>query len=293
MGESNLVSIVLPVYNGEQYVDKAIESIQGQTYKNWELILVNDCSTDHTLDILEKYENCDERIHVINNSYNLKLPASLNVGFENAHGNYLTWTSDDNLYKPSAIQTMYEVLEKNPDIGMVYADFDAIDEKGNEINTYHMHEPDDIFLLNCVGACFMYRREVKTAVGDYNPEKFLVEDYEYWLRIYSQFSIKHICQNLYCYRFHEASLTNTRQQQIQESTYALKREYLVQATRKLNRKQLFLVYDSIVDYYGSYSYVTESPEFVRRYWWHYFWKKIRDFLIKIKIKLKLFLGKDI
>ena len=95
MGVSNLISIVLPVYNGEQYIDKAVESIIGQTYKNWELILVNDCSTDHTLEILEEYAGKDVRIRIINNTHNLKLPASLNVGFENAKGRYLTWTSDD------------------------------------------------------------------------------------------------------------------------------------------------------------------------------------------------------
>ena len=71
MRASNLVSIVLPVYNGEQYIDKAVESIIGQNYKNWELILVNDCSTDRTLEILEKYSGKDGRIRIINNAHNI------------------------------------------------------------------------------------------------------------------------------------------------------------------------------------------------------------------------------
>ena len=223
MRASNLVSIVLPVYNGEQYIDKAVESIIGQNYKNWELILVNDCSTDRTLEILERYSGKDGRIRIINNAHNMKLPASLNIGFENAKGSYLTWTSDDNIYKKNALETMCKVLDSNPDIGMVYADFVGVDGEGNKTKRYCMHEPDDIFLINCVGACFLYRAEVKDKIGNYNPDKFLVEDYDYWLRIYSRFRMKHICESLYMYRFHEASLTSTRQEQIMERTYALKK----------------------------------------------------------------------
>lgn len=285
MRASNLVSIVLPVYNGEQYIDKAVESIIGQNYKNWELILVNDCSTDRTLEILEKYSGKDGRIRIINNAHNMKLPASLNIGFENAKGSYLTWTSDDNIYEENALETMCKVLDSNPDIGMVYADFDGIDGEGNKAKRYCMHEPDDIFLINCVGACFLYRAEVKDKIGNYNPDKFLVEDYDYWLRIYSRFRMKHICESLYMYRFHEASLTSTRQEQIMERTYALKKEYLSCATEKLDKKRLYLFYDSIIDYYGNRRSVMDYTGYDRGYWNHYIWKVIRDCLIKIKVKL--------
>lgn len=89
MPETPLVSIVLPVYNGEKYLASAIESILAQSYRNWELILVNDCSTDRSLEIMENYAGKDARIRVVQNAENLKLPRSLNAGFAEAKGNIL------------------------------------------------------------------------------------------------------------------------------------------------------------------------------------------------------------
>ena len=89
------VSIVLPTYNGSKFLSRSIESVQEQAETDWELIIVNDCSTDNTLDIAQKYAQQDKRISVITNEQNKKLPASLNVGFSRAKGKYLTWTSDD------------------------------------------------------------------------------------------------------------------------------------------------------------------------------------------------------
>ena len=97
--------------------------------------------------------------------------------------------------------------------------------------------------------------------------------------------MKHICESLYMYRFHEASLTSTRQEQIMERTYALKKEYLSCATEKLDKKRLYLFYDSIIDYYGNRRSVMDYTGYDRGYWNHYIWKVIRDCLIKIKVKL--------
>jgi len=75
------VSIVLPVYNGAKYLRESVDSCLAQTFSNWELIIVNDCSTDESSAIAEEYAAKDERIRVIHNETNLKLPASLNAGF--------------------------------------------------------------------------------------------------------------------------------------------------------------------------------------------------------------------
>ena len=83
-----LVSIVLPTYNGEKYLADSIESVISQTYKNWELIIINDCSTDKTLEIAQSYAAKDNRIKVYSNDENLKVPKSLNRGFSLANGKY-------------------------------------------------------------------------------------------------------------------------------------------------------------------------------------------------------------
>ena len=89
------VSIVLPSYNGERYIKESIDSVLNQSFTNWELIVVNDCSEDGTRRIVEEYAQNDSRVTIINNEKNMKLPKSLNIGFEVARGEYFTWTSDD------------------------------------------------------------------------------------------------------------------------------------------------------------------------------------------------------
>ena len=120
MNDEKLISIVLPVYNGAEHMAGSIESVLRQTWKNWELIIVNDCSTDQTLAVAESYQKKDSRIRVLSNSKNLKLPLTLNAGFAQAKGEYYTWTSDDNLYQPEALSSLVQALEQDNGCVMVY-----------------------------------------------------------------------------------------------------------------------------------------------------------------------------
>ncbi len=219
------VSIVLPVYNGEKYIEEAICSVINQTYKNWELIIVNDCSTDHTPKIIQQYQNMDPRIKIINNVENQKLPRSLNIGFESASGEYFTWTSDDNRYEREAIETMVNCLEQNPTYGMVYCDSYIINDSG-EILEKVSEGVEKLYYNNCIGACFMYRKNVAETIGLYNPEMFLVEDYDYWLRISKKYSIYHCSECQYYYRKHDESLTVTRYNDVRRSLYELRMQQL-------------------------------------------------------------------
>ncbi len=217
--EKRKVSIVLPVHNGADYVAESINSIIAQTYENWELIVVNDYSTDDTLEICLDIASKDSRIRVISNERNLKLPSTLNVGFREATGDYYTWTSDDNLYKPNAIATLVETLENNPNVVMVYSDYTNIDVAGNTIGECKLQEPEYIVTGNVCGACFLYTAEVAERIGEYDTNLFLAEDYDYWMRIYKYGRMLHITDNLYLYRIHAGSLTETKKALIKEQTY--------------------------------------------------------------------------
>ncbi len=203
------VSIVLPTYNGEKYIRIALDAILAQTYTNWELIIVDDCSTDNTNRIVNEYAQKDSRIKVIKNDVNKKVAASLNIGFSQASGDYYTWTSDDNYYYPDALEVMAEFLEKNPDYGMVYAISDMVDESGKKYAEWGAAPatPEKIFDANYIGACFMYTKETAQNVGEYTQGVDLVEDHEYWLRIGLMTKIANIPQRLYVYRLHSKSLT--------------------------------------------------------------------------------------
>lgn len=213
------VSIVLPIYNGTRYIASSIESILEQNYANWELIIVNDCSTDDTLSICNKYAKKDSRISVFSNERNLKLPKTLNEGFSRATGDYYTWTSDDNLYKPSAIGTLVAALEDNPGVSMVYSDYTNIDADGNIIGETRLQKPEFLVTGNVCGACFLYTAEISATVGEYDPNMFLAEDYDYWLRIHKDGKLMHINDNLYLYRRHSESLSETRKTTIVEQTF--------------------------------------------------------------------------
>lgn len=207
---SELVSIILPIYNGEKYMNKSIDSVINQTYKNWELLILDDCSTDKTAIIAQDYVQADSRIKYFKNEVNLRLPKNLNKGFSLAKGEYLTWTSDDNMYLPNAIETMVNKLNKDKtDFTFASCRIIDADDKPYEYIMVNKKSPETIIGQNCVGACFLYTRKVYETIGEYNPEYTLVEDFDYWQRIFQKFKVSPIEEILYLYRMHEGALTST------------------------------------------------------------------------------------
>lgn len=198
------VSIILPTYNGAKYIKASIDSCLNQTYKNIELIIVDDGSIDKTKDIIEAYN--DERIKYIKHNKNLGLAEALNTGFANSTGEYLTWTSDDNIYAPNSIETMVNFLNTHSEIAFVYANFYFIDENGEVLQPQKVESPEKLKDRNCIGPCFLYRKEVHETIGDYNSKIKLAEDYEYWIRVFRKFRMQNIIEFLYYYRLHHESL---------------------------------------------------------------------------------------
>lgn len=214
-----LVSIVLPTYKRAHLLAQAIRSVLDQTYVNLELIVVDDNSPDDTAAVVQSFD--DLRICYVKNDPNLKLPRALNRGFTLARGEYLTWTSDDNLLAPTAIERMVGVLAGG-DCDFVYADywmFSEQDADGNPLTPQHDHLPDTLQLDkgNHIGACFLYTRALYEAVGDYDPELFLVEDYDYFLRAARKFRFCHIAEPLYFFRRDDATLYCSRFPEVKAS----------------------------------------------------------------------------
>jgi glycosyltransferase involved in cell wall biosynthesis len=205
--DKELVSIILPVYNGEKYLAKSIESCLNQTLKNIELIIVNDCSNDNTLAIANQYAEKDKRIKIITNSENKRLPASLNIGHNVSNGDFITWTSDDNFYELDALKILLDNL-LNKDVDVVYSNFRLIDDKDQKIRSVTLPGIENLIFGNVISCCFMYKKEVHQRNNGYNEAYFLIEDYDFWLRATLHSKFYQINQSLYNYRKHEASLTN-------------------------------------------------------------------------------------
>jgi glycosyltransferase involved in cell wall biosynthesis len=203
-----LISIVLPTYNGSRYLREAIDSCLAQTYQNWELIVVDDCSTDSTPEIITEYTGRDRRIRSIRHEVNKKLPQALNTGHAAARGKYLTWTSDDNRYLPKALEEMARFLDEHSSVALVYTDCVLIDAHGQYLRDFPSQPPSRLAYIDTL-ACFLYRRSMYEALGGYDADLFLAEDYEYWLRAYRQFEFAQLHQVLYQYRWHNESLTKS------------------------------------------------------------------------------------
>lgn len=236
------VSIVLPVYNGEKYLSCSIESVVAQTFSSWELIIVDDCSTDSTPLIAKKWEASDERIHYTRNETNKKLPASLNVGFSLAQGKYLTWTSDDNLFREDALALMVGALDANPEADLVYCRMQRIDGEGKPIPPLHLPQSRIfIYCVNVVLACFLYRRELQEKLRGYDEGLFLVEDYDFWLRANRESHLLHLKEAPYFYRVHGGALTKTRALEIRNRACSIVKREMKNPDLALGRRALAAV----------------------------------------------------
>lgn len=236
------VSIILPTYNGEKYLSESIESVINQTFKDWELIIVNDCSTDNTREISLRYVSQDKRIMMIENETNQKLPQALNIGFKKSSGNLLTWTSDDNCMKSNMLDTLVNCFENDSNLDFIYGDIVPIDNKGRIMTQYGYinGEIDDIYVRNPISACFMYTRNVYKQIGEYDRKAFLAEDYDYWIRIYEAgFKMYHLKEKLYYYRLHENSLTATRKRENDILNLELLKKHFDIETRDRQRNKIY------------------------------------------------------
>ena len=203
-----LVSIVLPTYNGSKYIRQSIRSCLEQSYRNLELIVVDDGSREDIGSIVAEFE--DSRLRYIRHDKNRGLPETLNTGFRHAAGALLTWTSDDNFYSLDAIERMARFLVRHPGISFVYSSMHIIDDNGARMHPplRRAFPPAQLRVENCVGACFLYTRDVCREVGEYSAAAVLVEDYDYWVRVAKRFRMQRLFAPLYYYRHHAGSLTS-------------------------------------------------------------------------------------
>lgn len=219
------ISIILPVRNGERFLSQAVESCLEQTLKDFELIIVDDGSTDNTPRLIETFT--DPRIRVVRHPSSKGMAAALNSGFRASRGEFLTWVSDDDFFEAEALATLKSYLDRHGNADFVYSHYDLVDENGCYIRAGKTDVPSALDEDNCVGHCFLYRRCVYEALGDYHSDAFLVEDYEYWLRVRKQFRMVLIDPFLFFHRLHPASLTMVHSpSEVMDQVHAVRKPYI-------------------------------------------------------------------
>ena len=184
--QSDLVSIIMGVYNAENTLKEAIDSIINQTYQNWELIICDDGSTDNSLSVAKDYS--DSRIVVIKNDYNMGLGYSLNRCLEKANGTFIARMDADDISMPQRIDKEIFFLKNNPEYGVVSSAQTVLGTLGHDYLGYVINEPkpEDFIKRNPVPhAPCMMRRECIEAIGGYSESKktLRVEDIDLWIRL--------------------------------------------------------------------------------------------------------------
>lgn len=181
------VSIILPVYNSQEYIKEAIESISSQSFKDWELIIIDDASSDQTPNILKKYK--DKRIIGLKNDRNMGVAISLNRGLKQATGEYIARIDADDICFPNRFELQVEFLDNNPATVIVGSNAEIINSSGDvlfitDLPTTDIGIRNMLFVRNpLIHPSVMFRRKILGKVGNYNIKFNGAEDYELWFRM--------------------------------------------------------------------------------------------------------------
>jgi glycosyltransferase involved in cell wall biosynthesis len=206
------VSVILPVYNGGKFLDETINAVLNQTFRNFEFIIINDKSTDNSLNILKKYAKKDKRIVVLNNKKNMHCLYSRNRAARIAKGKYIAILDADDVCLPERLEIQLNYLEKHPDIFMIGGSAIVIDEEGNKLGVFRKYEDykkmkRKLPRVNCMlHPSIMYRNTREF----FYRELPLSGDYDFILRVLSAGKkIENIPEFLIKYRVNQSSNTFT------------------------------------------------------------------------------------
>lgn len=204
------VSILMPVYNAEQYLAQALESIIYQDFKDWELILINDGSTDTSDAIIRQYE--DERIYYIINEQNLGLIKTLNKGIHYCHGKYIARMDADDIAVADRLGRQVDFLNSHSDYLMCGTNAIVVDSNGRKTGSIKNLPDNDMLQVNLlfsvpfIHPTVMVHREVLQH-NQYDEAYKHIEDYELWYRIAKLGKIANIDRNLLAYRWHDTNVS--------------------------------------------------------------------------------------
>jgi glycosyltransferase involved in cell wall biosynthesis len=184
------VTVLIPVFNRERFVEEAIRSVVEQDFDDFELLVVDDGSTDRTPAVLETWRRRDARVVVVTSPANLGIPGALNLGLAHARGNYVARLDSDDLMMPRRLAAQTRVLDTRPEVVLVSCAYGIVDLDGHLLSTYKRDEPHEVtaFLLhffNVVGGGgqVMFRRAQVLEEGGYAREYPSTEDYDLWVRL--------------------------------------------------------------------------------------------------------------
>jgi glycosyltransferase involved in cell wall biosynthesis len=238
------VSVLMTCYNREQFIAEAIESVLASTYTKFQLIIVDDASTDNTVEIANAYARKDNRISLYINSKNLGDYPNRNRAASYATGKYLKYVDSDDLLFPESISVMVKMMEECPEAGLGICDFCAKKPEAyplvltaREAYSFHYHRRP-IFFASPGQVIFC--NEAFHAVGGF-PEKRMVGDFEMWHKMALHFPLLLLPSNLYWVRQHVGQEVMLQNKYILDYE-RIKVNYLLGKNTPFSRKEAFTIF---------------------------------------------------
>ena len=202
-----MISIIMSVYNAEEYLNAAIQSIINQTYSDWELIIINDSSNDESYNIMNKCAERDSRIRIIDNAQNLGLTKSLNIGIDYAKGEYIARLDADDVADPTRLEKQINHLKENPDVVLVGTGGYIVDENGDILNSIRVVK--NRYLIKkmllygnlFIHSSLMVKKDALVGIGKYRSKFVHSQDYDLILRLNEHYSLANLSEPLTYWRF--------------------------------------------------------------------------------------------
>ena len=220
------VSVIIPTYNRDKFISDTINSVLEQTYKDFEIIVVDDGSTDSTLKVLEQFGT---KIKLIKQP-NLERAVARNNGVKNSNGKYIAFLDSDDLWAKEKLEKQVEILDQNEEIILTYCSSGRINEKGQKIKTakrqmegFSGKITNELLLRNfVVSATPLLRREYFDKTGGFKSQYIPYEDWEFWVRLSLLGKFYFINKPLAYYRIHdEQSVQLVKAEKIEQVTLSL------------------------------------------------------------------------
>lgn len=237
-----LLTVLLPVYNGEDYIEEAILSILNQTFENFKLLIVNDGSTDNTTNIISKYKNTDSRIQVVERQ-NKGLIYSLNEGLSLSTTDLVARMDADDISFPLRLEKQFNFMSQHPEISVCGAAIQIYETGTNEFLPKHTDEllALSLFSVPVFHPTVMMRRQDVLSVGGYSPEALCAEDYDLWERmLYKGFRFSNIEEVLLKYRSHPNKKREVYHAQMHDTAMQICIRQLKRLHLDVNQRNLFL-----------------------------------------------------
>jgi glycosyltransferase involved in cell wall biosynthesis len=209
---SPLVSVVMAAYNAEAFIAEAVESVVSQTFADFELVVVEDGSTDGTSEILQRFADADPRVRILS-QLNSGMVTALNVGCRAARGDLIARLDADDVAIPDRLEKQVAFLEENPDHVLVGGASIKIDGAGHEITRVRYPTSDSEVRRSLPDACpfehsaVTMRREALAAIGGYRPPFGSAADFDLWLRFSERYRLTNLQDPVVRYRLHPAQMS--------------------------------------------------------------------------------------